>query len=326
MKFEIDLEALGEASLAGEPRLGTRVATSYEFKRDRGKAIAVYWPGGVREKHTYFPILHRELPFEIAKLHEGDEKAVLEFVCIWGLLGQEKVYMHDRGQSFLPWTHPDSRSLRDGAKEAIDSARPADVEAEEYESLEWIWGHAYCIEWILSVYESLRIGSQDEVEDAVRRLPRGEASKSRFLKCSIAWSGPLNYEIAVPVDIAAVGKTIRIIINHNLRGVTRFVTDHRKPGGGGVMYWDFRALVQYAYWHLANLFDSPAGNDIEDGTSANAAPVIARCEACNAMFLVEDKRQRFCSKLPGRKQSRCQSRSSKRRQRAGVERPTGDQE
>ncbi len=300
------------------------MAASYEFKRQRGKAIAVYWPRSVGAKRTYFPILYRGLPFEIAKLDKGNERAVLAFVSIWGMLGKERVYMHDQGQSFLPWSHPDSEVLRNTGKAAIESARPKDVEAEEYESLDWIWGHAHGINWILSVYEDLRKGNKEEVTDAVERLPRAESSAYRLLECSIAWDGPISYEIAVPIDMAAVEKMIRIIINHNLRGVTRLVTGHRKPDGRRAMYWDFRALVQYAYWHVANLFDG-APED-EDRANTSAKPVVASCEECSAMFLRVDKRQRFCAALPGRKQSRCQARSSKRRTRARAEGSQGGEE
>ena len=278
------------------------VATRYDLHRSP-QGGAVVWPPDVPVTRQYFASLHSQLPFEIAKLRKNDPEAVQRFVATWGLLGYERVKLQDLGESFTLPNRPDAEAARRQVEQQLLTARGGIAAARfGYEPLTWIWAHAHGIEWILSIHQDLQERNVDAVTEAVTALPRAATSNSRTLECAIAWDGPISYLIPVPIDLEELTRTIRIIINHNLRGVNRAVGDYTSPAGLGVPQFNFRALIHCAYWHLADVFDRSVG--------------VARCDNCGDWFSKSGPRERFCPPPPGRSESLCGARARKKQSRA----------
>ena len=278
------------------------VATRYDLHQTPHEAVT--WPRDVAVARQYFAILYPQLPFEIAKLSSSGPEAVQNFASTWGLLGYERLFFQDQAESFTHPRRPGEEDYRNGVEQMIKTARGG-IAAERfgYEPLAWVQAHAYGIAWIIAVYKDLEEANAEAVTHAVMRLPRvSTTSSNRKLECALAWDGPIPYEIAVPIKLTNVAQTIRIIINHNLRGVARMVSNVRTPENRGMPLFSFSALVQYAYWHLANLFDHCIN--------------IAQCQSCGYWFAQTDQRQRFCPPPPSQRKSRCGTRARMARLRA----------
>ncbi|HCU73953.1 MAG TPA: hypothetical protein DGO43_09095 [Chloroflexi bacterium] len=287
------------AHRAGDP-WPLPVAARYDLHHTPRDALT--WPRDVPVARMYFAILHSQLPFEIAKLRKNEPEAVRDFVTTWGLLGYERIKFKDQGRSFTVPGRPEEKEKLLQVKQDMEAARGG-ITAERfgYEPLAWVWAHAHGIRWILSVYKDLQARNADAVTSAVMDLPQAPTTSSRHLECAIAWDGPLQYKISLPINLQDLERMIRIIINHNLRGVSRMVAD-RPPDSPRFILFDFCALVQYAYWHLADVFDGGIGT--------------ARCQSCGYWFAQSDQRQRFCPPPPGQRSSRCGTRARMARLRA----------
>jgi hypothetical protein len=102
---------------------------------------------------------------------------------------------------------------------------------------------------------------------------------------------PRGLQLASKEAVMALARLIRrSLIDDNIEGIHRaLLSDERKDH----LFWQFKALIEMAYWHVANAVD---------------ARQFKRCEAddCTAIFIQTDSRQRFCPPPFGQKQdSRC---------------------
>ncbi len=84
------------------------------------------------------------------------------------------------------------------------------------------------------------------------------------------------------------------VINNNLKTVLPKLDLEQ---GGPQLRFTFSALVEVAYWQLANAY---------------VGGWLKRCEACGGLFLQTDQRQQFCPKGL-RRESLCASRDRLRR-------------
>jgi hypothetical protein len=87
------------------------------------------------------------------------------------------------------------------------------------------------------------------------------------------------------------------IINRNVTRIYRYVSVDDK--GRDRTFFQFRARVDVAYWHLANALDG--------GT-------LKRCSAdgCSGIFIQTDPRQRYCPKRWRQRESSCAMRQRQR--------------
>ena len=205
-------------------------------------------------KRRYVPMANEKLPNVIAKLTPGKDKDVLEFARTYGHLGYQT--MSGEGSSY-PWCGGDP--------------------------LAWIWAHAQTIDLCLrlthflqeppDVYGLKAYLSSDAFPAQIAR--RGEVS---LLRWSPDWSA---------IELARFLR--RTIINANIIEVRRTLDD---IDGKDRTAFTFSALVEVAYWHLANAVDGG---------------VVKRCEneKCGAVFIQTDGRQRFCPPRYGQKESAC---------------------
>ena len=75
------LEELSEAQQRGPSSQAWIVYGAYEIKEGTVQVSA-----GAEFKKAYFPAGRRTLPFELAKVPWGDEKAALRIVDKWGMM------------------------------------------------------------------------------------------------------------------------------------------------------------------------------------------------------------------------------------------------
>src|SRR5215510_5062226 len=123
------------------------VQEDYVIRNDR------LWPQG-EIKYKYAPMIHPELPTEIAKLTRGDNNAVLRFARRYGLLGYRCVVeaMLERQPSA---EHPIWRER---------------LPENEGEPLRWIWGHANTITVCLTLNNLLQEGDETALQNYLYTL------------------------------------------------------------------------------------------------------------------------------------------------------------
>lgn len=266
----------------------------YAIREDR------LWPEG-HEEYKYTPMRHPELPCEIAKLRQGDTKALLHFARRYGLLGYRHVVGCDAG-----------------------------------EPLDWIWLHAHTINVCLTLTGLLR---QDD-ETALRRYLstlRGPLAwgKARFPGQGRR-EGLFHGELTIQAEDARCllpGLSLtqnakwlrRELVNHNTGPMTRLLVDAEMLGRETVnletgpvtrvlwetedqeerLYYRTEGVLRAAYWHLGTLL-------------ATGVPELVRCKdpKCQAWVAQKDPRQRFCPAPAGVKESRCSARMRMRTRRA----------
>src|SRR5262249_11634156 len=142
----MDMEAEGQ--IAYEQGFGM-----YEVREDYVIRDNRLWPQG-EIKYKYAPMLHPELPTEIAKLTWGDARAVLHFAHQYGLLGY----------SYLV---EDTLKRNPSAKDPIWQER---LPEHQGEPLRWIWGHANTINVCLTLTSLLQRGDETALQSYLYTL------------------------------------------------------------------------------------------------------------------------------------------------------------
>jgi hypothetical protein len=243
--------------------------------------------------YSYAPMVHEELPSQLAKLTRGDEAGVLAFARVYGSLGYKE---------FVPFV-----------------TRLAYVG----DPLSWIWAHAETIRLCLQLSKAL----QDDDLSTLNRVLSGQQVTACDVEalCEPAHVAAIQEQLrwaqsTRPAVLIAERDTVRLdtwnvpnevtradterevyrvrafrnrMINANIKGMVREL--HTGWRTKDRSYWTFTALIETAYWHLANTVDGGK---------------IVRCEECQALFIQRDKRQRFCPPLfthpsSKRRHSRC---------------------
>jgi hypothetical protein len=254
-------------------------------------------------KSMYAPMVHEEITGRLAQLTRGDEAGVLAFAREYGHLGY---------RTFLP---VDVRLLKPHG-----------------DPLSWIWTHAETLRFCLEISELLQDGDVDTLKDLVgaQHVTLTEVEKwykpgevadiddVRFLlqQPSLDFRGLSPARMVTERDKVRLeyynfpnmkwcrdlnGLTYKAtlfrnrVINANIEGIRRALPGGSRRSITGRSYWQFTALIETAYWHLADTLDRGR---------------IKRCEECQAPFIQRDKRQRFCPPpasptSPKRRHSRC---------------------
>jgi hypothetical protein len=234
----------------------------------------------------YAPALYPEIPGELAKLQRGDVDAVLKFARVYGGLGF---------RAFIPY----KVWARGGAIRVGDP-------------LPWIWAHArtvwMCLELsnllqegdvvsLRTYLQSLRLTDQDKEEwGGTDASEPGWERKNKPPIALVATRGKMTlkgwvWSVTCNEDVKNLAREIRrSLINDNIVGIHRTLLDDGKKDG---LFWEFEALIEMAYWHVANTVDGRR---------------FKRCEAddCGSIFIQTDPRQRFCPLMFGQRgESRC---------------------
>jgi CGNR zinc finger len=276
------LDASGEVV----PNLGAGFATFVGVYEDYYIAAGQLRPKSLTLVRRYAPARHPEILGELAKLPRGDVDALLRFARLYGTLGY---------QAFIPrevWARGDGIPVGD--------------------PLVWIWMHArtllICLELshllqegdvasLRTYLRSMRLTDQDKEEwGAIHASASSWVRDNKPPIALVAIQGRFTIRewmgsVASDQDVKDLAREIRrSLINDNIAGIHRTLLDDGKKDS---LFWEFKALIEMAYWHLANAVDGRR---------------FQRCEAddCGALFVQTDPRQRYCPPLFGQKQeSRC---------------------
>lgn len=231
----------------------------------------------------YDPLTHRELVSDFAKLHEGDEKALVQFAQTWGLLGWSELAGPKRG-------------------------------GYAGDPLPWIWGHLRNVHLVLELYEYLRRDDNEKLAQILgwrrayhaidgrltRVAPKEEEGPLIAVMTPDGRSDHVKFGWREPGSLIApllAEDIICTIINRNLQGQITYAVF---PEPLRVVSYSPAPLTAI-YWHLARIVteDHP----------------LARCEECDALFFVTHRRQRFCPPPPHYKGSLCGAKARDRRRR-----------
>lgn len=209
----------------------------------------------------YSPEARTELLGEIAKLTRDDTEAVLKFAHRYGSLG---FYELSR-QSDTPYGDP----------------------------LPWVWLHAETLRLALSLKKHIDDRATEELERLLFEFPQ-VANRSNELPTPIVTYGCLDKgtrfssfptsPTSSPNRAAAIqtiaANILSTIVSANIANLRQELTWETKDRAFR-SHLRFTALIEVAYWHLAN---------------ALQGGLVKRCElsGCGGLFIQTDGRQRFC--------------------------------
>ena len=166
----------------------------------------------------YYPVHHRELPTELAKVRDTD--SALVFYSKWGRLDRAVIYRGDL------------------------------VEAE---TLDWLYAHAGGVRIVIKLITLRQNGSPAQVRDELLDL----ASRSDTIKLaygSFDRIGQLTVERdragRNPMETSA--EIVSFIINVNMSGLELTVAPDEQEKGVLVRSYAFPALLTVVYAHLAD--------------------------------------------------------------------------
>jgi hypothetical protein len=240
------------------------------------------------KRRIYAPLEHPELPHQFASAARSDA-ALLTFVRAYGRLGWHELWRDERvGRS--SWLQQTLRIW----ESAVDREG---VGAFNAEPIEWIKAHAHTVAWCLQAGLALQITHAGSRTARCRELSR---SLPKPLGCR-AWirAEPLLGEktISKVSPVHFVGARLEDYLWINLEGVRRRV---QYDGTQLQASWGGDSLLESIYTMV---------------TDAATGGRLSQCQACGAVFLQTDERQRFCPPREGQEKSACMNRERVRRYR-----------
>lgn len=254
---------------------GWMVEADYTIEQvmGRGKRVAVLKPllSAEGKTHIYTPASRAELPSAVAKLQRGDEAAIIRFAKIYGMFGFNEIL-------------PENSKLN----------------ATFGDPLAWIWSHAETLRLCLDLKEMLDCERDDSLRNRLLSLTpsdmKHQKHPSPFLKFSAGagvvqqFFSPVSKEDDKNVVRHLTGKILATIVSKNISGIFPEMAwlESRQTFA---QYFHCTALIEMAYWHVAN---------------ALRGVRVRRCErpGCGGAFIQTDGRQRFC---PGDQDNKLES-------------------
>jgi CGNR zinc finger len=249
--------------------------TLEELEPSRAQGFAMLWAvfgdyeitdGVLRRAHDemvrcYAPLTHREIPGELSKLKRGDEAAVIRFAKLYGPLGYAMLVPTGENPGGDP--------------------------------VEWIWAHAETLAICSHLTHLLQEDQTEKVKPYLHSLPSWPIIV-RAMKGTVSPLG-IAYDEKDSVQLAHLVR--RNLINANIDGI---YPQPAEDGGKDRIVFRFRALIEVAYWHLAN---------------AIVTGHVKRCESpdCGALFVQTDPRERYCPPRFRQRESSCAVRARVRR-------------
>jgi hypothetical protein len=267
----------------------------------------------------YFPIAARGAISEFAAVTPGSERDALRFIRRWGLLGWYGIKHGDGG----------------GADSGGDP-------------IVWVWTHAHGVRVALDLCRLLRHGDEMAIEDYIDslRVTERQAEAAIQLGGLLKQADPyIELDSGVKADIISLGRLafgasaggedyglilgrreglavlrpsanpgepfasiarrlVANIINPHLRGVFPALAYEFNDHHNGVLtlqrQYRFDSLVSMIYHHIADV-------------AVGGRVVI--CQECGLPFVQTDRRQQFCPKPPGARESHCAARFHQREYR-----------
>ena len=234
--------------------------------------VAGFSHGSGRNKPRYYrPQDRPDLPFEIAKLAEADDGAIVEFARHWGLLGFDEL-SSDITFGLLPagYYALEGWERRPGPK--------------GWEPFDFVRMHGRELRFCTSLTYARIIGDSALVTSAFDTFIGAKDGMPRWMERD-ALADPFyaaDYELDWRLSAGIKG------IHPYLQ--TRPLSESDKGVYPAIPY-RFTAMIEIAYLHAARLLPEAADLD--------------RCKQCGALFRRHDGRQRFCPPREGEEESRC---------------------
>ena len=285
------------------------------------------WPGGRSVQGPicyYYPFAHPELVTNVASLKKGDERAVLDFACQWGLQGYDDLILYHPG-----WLEPDDKGELVTRTEERKGGDP----------LPWIWAHAETVRRILRLIRLLaKCRDAESSYDKDTRQAEAPVRELETYLASIAspFSGmpPLSsktgdsiythFDLAIGIEPIETLPDIRVasgvtvgarhhpeeewdrmtpqmmaerivadVLNGNLHGVEPLVRHQRFEASGLDRYFAFPSLLSAVYWHLS------------DAAIGINAYIQCQWRGCGKWIQQEHGHQRYCPPKEEGKESLC---------------------
>lgn len=252
---------------------------------------------------AYGPAAHPELPAAVAKLPRGDVAAVQRLVTTFGLLGYGGLIGDQRcGDPLLwVWSHAETLHL---CLDLIYASQQLDVSQvrQRLLGLRLPVAHEpmreaetdrlpYCPGAYVAIREGVvpQVWGSDATRAALLLALDADLSEARQTLRRLERDDALVMQLARQI--------VTSVVNGNIAGIAR-----RVPSGtAGAPGWlfGFSALIELAYWHLADVLDTRQ---------------VQRCAGCGAYFLQTHGRQRFCPDFRAKtRTSPCANRQRMRR-------------
>lgn len=285
-----------EASRQKGFRVRWLVAGNYEIKN------ALLVPVHASEWRDYYPATQKTIPIQLAKIEEGDEKALLSFARRYGSLGFTGALPFVVGSILAKRLLPSDRKSIERLRTQcglpdMEIWKAWIASGGEGDPLPWIWAHVRTLRFCVDL--GLYIEDADD-EGLVSFFRKYQWAGSRHARESHpALEVAIQHEVSVRAWALPSGWTVlefarylrRELINKNLQDL-HFGLE--PEGDREKSYFQFRSLIEMAYWHLLN--------EAEHGT-------IKRCErpGCGGFFVQMHGRERFCPEptTGPKKESRC---------------------
>jgi len=240
--------------------------------------------GDVSREVLYVPAERHELPSQLAKLTDRDEKTLTQFLETYGRFGFRE--LKQRGI---------------GTKPSLYRTWPTKMQSEP---LEWMFAHAATVRWCLDAACALG-ESNGRTKDAHCRDILAKHPREIAVGAGIQLRQPAGpFKQPVP----SVSRLLALHLDENLEG------ERRRTGYDGEIFSvvEGRTLLEAVYSMIANR--SMGGRQSR----------LAACKECGAVFLQTHDQQRFCPPRLGQTRSACQHRlamrtaRNKKRQTQGV--------
>jgi hypothetical protein len=249
---------------------------------------------------VYEPAEHRQVVTDLAKLHDGDENAVLAFADHWGRLGQ-----------------------------GVLIAKASGVRDQPREPLDWIWAHARTVRLCLDLLNYLQKEDEQGLTDFLPTLqlpsptptledpippealpdpednwPGGVYPWRSDIVNTWDWRGPRRLALANGGGVVHLARNIVAdIVSRQIGGLGWVL---RETERGFALGFSFAALIEIVYWHI--------------GRFAEELNSLGLCEACGNYFHKTHGKQQYCPASEDWAESRCGRRARRRR----GERPVTD--
>jgi hypothetical protein len=304
-----------EASRLQGFRVRWVVAREYEIK-DRILGPASHAPayGWWRD---YYPAVHKNIPIELANIQEGNETALLAFTQKYGLLGftnllpfslvslygnklfTEQELLSSQGfhndlpeKDRLRIARDVVRGERQGLANLSRQCGLPDkkiwktwVESGDHgDPLPWVWAHIRTLTFCRDLGDLIENESKEKLISFLRQYQWEDSRGSRELYPIL--------EVAIQHKVEPYGRSKpkdwtvfefakhlrRDLITRNIYGLHPTL---EPEGNRERIYYEFRSLIEMAYWHLSNL--------VQDGN-------LKRCkrEGCGGFFVQSHGGMNYC--------------------------------
>lgn len=242
------------------------------------------------QRRIYAPLEHPELPHQFARIATNAE-ALRPFVQDYGRLGWYELIGPQNRRRADPWFRKKTGEYQTLVRKHLGAAVYA-------EPLDWIQAHARTVAWCLAAGLALRIPNNrsrtQRCAELSQELPKpagfGSTVGSKLMReDAIDKLSPLDF----------VGGMLEDYLWINLQGVRRRVS---YVGQGRLRsLWGGDSLLESIYTLVTD--------------AVTGGGRLAQCQACGAIFLQTDDRQRFCPPREGQTKSACMNRERVRRYR-----------